>query len=122
MSFRIIPNAGRLAAAPLLPASLVGVWSVASAQGWLPDQILPPPHVVWQTLLETAASGDLWTNTVISLQRVLEGFALGALAGLGFGLILGLSRTVRQLFHLSVRLPSARHRLDPAADPGHGHR
>jgi sulfonate transport system permease protein len=98
MSGRLISQAGRLAAALLLPASLLSLWSVASEQGWLPDQILPPPGVVWQTLLETAASGDLWTNTLISLQRVLEGFALGALAGLGFGLILGLSRTMRELF------------------------
>jgi sulfonate transport system permease protein len=82
----------------VLPAALLGLWSVASEQGWLPDQILPAPGIVWQALLETAASGELWTNTVISLQRVLEGFALGALAGLGFGLILGLFRTVRELF------------------------
>jgi sulfonate transport system permease protein len=95
---RLISGGSAVAAALLLPAGLVGLWSVASDQGWLPDQILPPPGLVWQTLLEIAASGDLWANTAISLQRVLEGFALGALAGLGFGLVLGLSRTARALF------------------------
>ena len=81
----------------LVPAVLLVVWSAVAAKGWLPDQLLPAPAAVWRALLENAASGDLLSNTLISLQRVGEGFAFGALAGLGFGALLGLSRTMRAL-------------------------
>ncbi len=89
---------GRLALGLVVPAILGGLWFLSAAKGWLPDQLLPAPGVVWGTLLDTAASGDLWSDTLISLQRVGEGFALGAAAGLTFGAALGLSRPLRELF------------------------
>ncbi len=95
---RRLRHIGGLAVGLLVPVLLLSLWSVASANSWLPVQILPAPGVVWQTLLDTAASGDLLTNTVISLQRVLEGFSLGAAAGLAFGLMLGLAPSLRELF------------------------
>jgi sulfonate transport system permease protein len=85
------------ATALLVPAILLVLWSLSSAEGWLPDQLLPAPSAVWEQLVENAASGDLWTNTLISLQRVGEGFALGALAGLLVGASIGLSRTLREM-------------------------
>ena len=88
---------GPAAAGLLVPAALGTVWYVAASNGWLPDQLLPAPDMVWSTLMENAASGDLWTNTAISLQRVFAGFAFGAVAGLAFGGVLGLSRTMREL-------------------------
>ena len=81
----------------LVPAILLALWSASSARGWLPDQLLPAPSAVWQQLVENAESGDLSANILISLQRVGEGFALGALAGLGVGAALGLSRALREM-------------------------
>jgi sulfonate transport system permease protein len=60
--------------------------------------LLPAPGQVWATLMETAASGDLWADTLISLERVAGGFALGAAAGIVFGGAIGLSKTLRALF------------------------
>ena len=87
----------RLATALLVPALLLGLWWTSAAEGWLPDQLLPAPATVWDALAETAASGDLWADILISLQRVGEGFALGAVAGLIVGGAIGLSRTLREL-------------------------
>lgn len=88
----------QIATALLVPAGLSGLWWASAAGGWLPAQLLPAPATVWDALAETAASGDLWADTLISLQRVGAGFALGALAGLVFGGAIGLSRTLRELF------------------------
>jgi len=90
-------RAGGIATSLAVPVLLLVLWSVSSAEGWLPDQLLPAPSEVWQQLVENAASGDLWTNTLISLQRVGEGFALGAIAGLVVGACIGLSRTLREM-------------------------
>ena len=87
-----------MATALVAPAILLALWTVSSARGWLPDQLLPAPSAVWQQLVENAESGDLWNNTLISLQRVGEGFALGSLAGLLVGAAIGLSRTLHEMF------------------------
>jgi sulfonate transport system permease protein len=100
---------GRLTLGLLVPASLLVVWSAVAARGLLPDQLLPAPGAVWDALAENAASGELWSNTLISLQRVGEGFALGAAAGLAFGAAIGLSRMLRgaldPLFLLLAQVP-----------------
>lgn len=88
---------GRWLLGLIVPALLAVVWAVSAEQGWLPAQLLPAPRAVWQALIETAASGDLWANTWISLARVFEGFAIGAAIGLVVGLLLGLSRQAREL-------------------------
>lgn len=99
----VVRFASRVPAAPFavglaFPAALLALWSVTAAEGWLPDQLLPAPGAVWSSLMVDAASGDLRANTLISLQRVLAGFGLGAASGLMFGAALGLSRTLRELF------------------------
>ena len=94
----------RLATALPVPALLFGLWWASAAEGWLPDQLLPAPAAVWDALVETAASGDLSADILISLQRVGAGFALGAIAGLVFGGAIGLSRTLRELLDPSFLL------------------
>ncbi|HEF5870050.1 TPA: ABC transporter permease [Burkholderia cenocepacia] len=93
----------------LLPALLFALWSVGSARGWIAPQILPPPERVVDTLAELASSGDLARHTLISLQRVLVGFAAGTLLGVAIGVALGLSRTLEAYvlpsFNALVQIP-----------------
>jgi sulfonate transport system permease protein len=76
----------------LVPLALLAAWALASERRWLPPQILPAPALVKDTLVDLATSGDLLRHGAISLGRVLGGFALGTLLGLGLGAALGLSR------------------------------
>jgi sulfonate transport system permease protein len=75
-----------------LPLALLIAWQLSSVYGWLPDQILPAPDVVWQTLSDRINDGSLWSDTEISLLRVARGFGLGAAIGLTLGGALALSR------------------------------
>ncbi|WP_175921403.1 ABC transporter permease [Burkholderia latens] len=92
-----------------LPALLFALWAAGSARGWIAPQILPPPERVADSLAELAASGDLVRHTLISLQRVLVGFAAGTLLGFATGAALGLSRTleayVMPSFNALVQIP-----------------
>ncbi|KUY84102.1 ABC transporter permease [Burkholderia sp. AW33-5] len=92
-----------------LPALLFALWTVGSARGWIAPQILPPPEQVADSLAELAASGDLARHTLISLQRVLVGFAAGTLLGFATGAALGLSRTLEAYvlpgFNALVQIP-----------------
>jgi sulfonate transport system permease protein len=83
----------------LLPATLLLLWSVASAKQWAPPQILPSPASVVDTLLEQVRSGDLFVNLGISLGRVIAGFAVGGAIGLALGIAMGLSRTIEDYLH-----------------------
>lgn len=113
-----VPDAGlRLHAARLvwtllpwlLPAALLALWFFGAAQGWISPQVLPPPAFVWDTLRDLATSGDLWLNVSASLQRVLVGFAVGALLGLLLGAAMGLSRQAEAYllpsFNALVQIP-----------------
>jgi len=75
----------------IFPLFILLAWSAANAYGWIPEQVLPSPSQVWQTLAELIASGDLLINLKISALRVLYGFLLGGGLGFFLGVGLGLS-------------------------------
>ena len=77
------------------PLAVLLLWHLSSVWGWAPEQVLPPPAMVFQTFADQAASGELWTNLQISLVRVFTGFGIGLFAGLALGAAMGLSPTVR---------------------------
>lgn len=79
----------------LLPALLLGIWQLAATQHWMPEQILPAPKLVWQSLLELWQSGELQTHLGFSARRVLWSLLIGGAAGLLLGLAMGLSRQIR---------------------------
>ena len=93
----------------LLPLTLLGLWYLGVEQGWLSEQVLPPPAYVYETLSDLFASGDLWINAAASLQRVVVGFALGASIGVVLGLAMGLSKTIEDYllptFNAIVQIP-----------------
>src|SRR5664279_3086841 len=73
----------------LFPLSLLALWSISARLGWLPPQILPAPSEVGSALWDLAATGELASNTGISLLRVVEGFAAGSALGLLLGIAMG---------------------------------
>lgn len=78
-----------------LPFVLLLAWESSSRFGWLPQQILPAPQVVWATLAELWNDGSLVDHTLRSLWRVAAGFSVGALSGLAIGAALGLLPRIR---------------------------
>lgn len=78
------------------PLALFALWHTASAREWVAPQILPAPQIVWRTLLEQLASGELLANFSISLQRIAIGFVIGSLLGFVLGVTMGLSEKAEQ--------------------------
>jgi sulfonate transport system permease protein len=90
---------GRLSLGWLLPIGLLSLWTLAAERGWAPPQLLPPPRMVLETVIDLAKSGDLLLNYGISLARVTAGFALGSALGALLGVVMGLSRRVEQYLY-----------------------
>ncbi|WP_280348925.1 ABC transporter permease [Nocardia neocaledoniensis] len=74
------------------PILLLIVWQVGSTSGWIPAKKLPAPSAVLDAGLETYRSGQLGEALLISGQRALYGFVLGAVLALALGVLAGLSR------------------------------
>lgn len=79
----------------LLPALLFVLWWTAAHRQWIPEQILPAPALVWQSLVELWESGELRSHLEISASRVAWSLLIGGGAGLLLGLSMGLSKTVK---------------------------
>lgn len=107
---RLAPPFRAAAVGLVAPLAVLVLWAALSRLGWLPAQILPPPEQVWETATTMWREGEIVRHASISLLRVLQGFALGAAAGLLLGIAMGLSPTVedyvRPLFTAIAQVPA----------------
>lgn len=87
MSTASQPTATVRALAIASPLALLGLWWLAGQAGWAPPQILAAPEKVVAAVWDMARSGELGAHLAASLGRLIMGFALGALAGLAYGVI-----------------------------------
>lgn len=79
-------------------AVFVGLWQVAAGAGWINPVLLPAPATLAASAWELIADGILQRHTLASLNRVLTGFLLAAVCGLGLGVLLGWSPVLSDLF------------------------
>ncbi|MGW8483458.1 ABC transporter permease [Microbacterium sp. NPDC055903] len=82
----------RIVGGLLLPAVIIVAWQLVTTTGLVPAYRLPAPAAVIAAGVELAESGQLATHIAISVQRVLLGFAIGAVIGLAAAAVVGLSR------------------------------
>ncbi|MCW2759988.1 MAG: transporter permease [Marmoricola sp.] len=74
------------------PVLIVLAWQALSSTGILPEEKIASPAQIATRAARLAADGTLGAATVISVQRVLLGFAVGATFGLVLAVAAGLSR------------------------------
>jgi sulfonate transport system permease protein len=74
------------------PAAGCGFHWLSTAAGVFTAVQLPSPTAVYTAAIDLLDRGQLGLHIAISTQRVLIGFAIGALLGLALGALLGLSR------------------------------
>lgn len=81
------------AVAPVLGALLL--WQLFSDLDLIDRSFFPSPTRVLSKVWDLLVSGDMVPNLLISLQRFLFGFLLGAVPGVTLGLLMGWMRAVR---------------------------
>ncbi|MET0676109.1 MAG: ABC transporter permease [Bradyrhizobium sp.] len=72
---------------PLL--SLPILWEAGVRSGLVNGNLFPPPSAIAVATSELASAGMLWRDVSASILRVLVGFSIAAVCGVGLGLILG---------------------------------
>lgn len=87
-----------------VPAAIIFLWWLASGQGWIRPQMLPPPGEVGETFVRLAANGMLWDNMSVSLGRAALGFVIGVALALPLGILAGLYRLGDQLIDPTLQM------------------
>jgi len=75
---------------------LLAIWWLGSRAA--PVYVLPSPERVFDRIVQLSATGDLPYNLLVTLLRVLAGFALAVAIGVPGGLMLGSNRALGNFF------------------------
>ncbi len=81
----------------IVPVALALGWEVVVWTGMAEGRLMPPPSRILATLVELAASGELWRHVAATTARVAAGFAIGVLAGTLGGAAVAYSRLAGRL-------------------------
>jgi sulfonate transport system permease protein len=87
----------RVALGLAVPLALLALWQFVTSAGLYSSSQLPPPADVAAAVRELTGRGELWNHVAISVQREIIGYAVGAIAALALGALIGLSGTVRRI-------------------------
>ena len=86
-----------------LPVTLAAAWEFLVRMGWATGRLAPPPSVIFAEFVELARTGDLQSNTLVTLARVAAGFGLGVVAATAVGAATGYSPLLRRLLDPSLQ-------------------
>jgi len=87
----------------LLPVGLAVAWEIAVRMGLSSGRLVPPPSVIYSTFLELARAGELQRHILVTMQRVVVGFAFGVAGGTLIGALAGYSALTRRLIDPSIQ-------------------
>ena len=90
-------NPGRALLGLILPVGVLVAWQVLASTRAIDLRLFPAPSEVFSDLIDLVRSGELLSNFLVSLSRATAGFAVGASAGLLFGVMVGYSRLAESL-------------------------
>lgn len=80
------------------PIALLLIWEAAARFGLIEVKFFPAPSVIIMTGIAQMKTVEFWDDIIISLQRIVAGYVMGAIPGTILGLSMGLFRPVREIF------------------------
>lgn len=95
---------GAFAESLILLVVIALVWSVSGATGQINTVVMPSLGTVVETFCTDLVDGSLLLALGISIRRVLLGYLISALLGIGLGIIIGLSVHMQRLTNLVIQI------------------
>ncbi|GLC87633.1 ABC transporter permease [Lysinibacillus piscis] len=88
----------------LVPLAIVGIWQIISSLKLVAQHILPAPTQIIATFWLLLSNGDLLNHLIVSGERVLVGFLLGASVGIVLGIVTGFSKLLQEIVDPSLQM------------------
>lgn len=79
-----------------VPVVLFLWWQLASSGHYLDPRTHPAPSTIFSTARDLIADGDLWSDTFVTMRRVVLGWTIGGVGGIALGLLMGANRLLRK--------------------------
>jgi sulfonate transport system permease protein len=93
---------------PMIPiVTFVALWQLLTAHNvvvWLRFNRMPTPTTVLDALVARLSTGTFYDDLLASLQRILLGFGLAAVIGIGLGILVGRSSIARMTLRPFIEL------------------
>jgi sulfonate transport system permease protein len=82
----------------IVPLLLLGLWQVASSQGWIDERLYPAPSTIASEARHLWDEGTLAQAVWETLDLLFRGFVVGCLSGFLAGAFMGVSLRARRAF------------------------
>jgi sulfonate transport system permease protein len=92
----------QLALSSIIPILIIIGWYYITNYTDTPKAILPKISAVGAAFIKQAKNGQLAADVSVSVKRVLEGYFFASLLGVTMGALMGMSRTIRNIFMLTL--------------------
>ncbi|AUG82027.1 ABC transporter permease [Kitasatospora sp. MMS16-BH015] len=86
------------------PAVVLLVWQLLGSLGEIDSRVLATPSQVFAAAVELGRTGELADNLLASLQRVVEGLAVGVSLGVALAVVAGLFRLGEELVDSTMQI------------------
>lgn len=81
----------------IIPIILITLWQVFGNIGAINQSVLPKPSILISTFADSISAGKIQEHLLVSLERVIKGFLLGAVFGVFLGILIGLFAKINDL-------------------------
>ncbi|MCR5624963.1 MAG: ABC transporter permease [Lachnospiraceae bacterium] len=81
----------------IIPMGIIVSWYLAVRFGNVPEGILPSMSKVWIAFKTNIQNGQLTSDILVSLSRVVKGYLVAVILGIVAGSIIGMSKTMKDL-------------------------
>jgi ABC-type nitrate/sulfonate/bicarbonate transport system permease component len=86
----------------VLVALLLLCWEIGCRTSWIDSNFLPPVSLIGLAIIQLVASMEIVEQVLITLRRVLVGYALGATVGYVLGFVCGYLPRVYHLLEVTI--------------------
>jgi ABC-type nitrate/sulfonate/bicarbonate transport system permease component len=83
----------------ILPVGLIVLWEIAANNNWINVLFYPAPSEIMQRTWEHLTDGKLINHSEVTFKRLMIGFVVGAVPGIGLGLAAGIIPAIRHLLY-----------------------
>ena len=88
----------------ILPITILLIWEFSVSLGYVPESLIASPLQVIKNFFRMLFNGELITHSLISIQRLIVGFGIGATLGVLLGIITGTSKLWEKIISPTMKV------------------